>query len=58
MKYGDQWVGYDDPISVKLKMAYIQNKNLGGVSLWALDLDDFQVRRYKFSTNQVTWEGK
>lgn len=43
MKRGDQWVGYEDPISVKIKMAYVRATGIGGVSLWSLDLDDFQV---------------
>lgn len=43
VKRGDQWVGYDDPISVKIKVAFVRAMGLGGVSLWSLDLDDFQV---------------
>ncbi|XP_051164101.1 probable chitinase 10 [Leptopilina boulardi] len=42
LKLGDQWIGYDDPISVKIKSAYVRFTELGGVSLWFLDLDDFQ----------------
>ncbi|XP_011303299.1 probable chitinase 3 [Fopius arisanus] len=41
IKRGDQWVGYEDPISVKLKTAYIKQMGLGGVDLSTLDLDDF-----------------
>lgn len=44
IKFGDQWIGFDDPISIKLKMAYIRSVGLGGVSLKSLDLDDFQVK--------------
>jgi len=43
VKRGDQWIGYDDPISVKIKAAFVRAMGLGGVSLWSLDLDDFQV---------------
>lgn len=43
VKRGDQWIGYDDPISVKIKMAFVRAMGLGGISLWSLDLDDFQV---------------
>jgi len=43
IKRGDQWIGYDDPISVKVKIAYVRATGLGGVALWSLDLDDFQV---------------
>ncbi|KAF3422630.1 hypothetical protein E2986_01595 [Frieseomelitta varia] len=42
IKRGDQWVGYEDPLSVKIKVAYVRSIRLGGVSLWSLDLDDFQ----------------
>ncbi|XP_008545430.1 probable chitinase 10 [Microplitis demolitor] len=41
IKLGDQWIAYDDPISVKIKIAYIKSTNLGGVSLTSLDFDDF-----------------
>ena len=40
---GDQWIGYDDPLSVKIKAAYVKSASLGGISLYSLDLDDFQV---------------
>lgn len=43
IKRGDQWIGYDDPISVKIKSAFVRAMGLGGISLWSLDLDDFQV---------------
>ncbi|XP_013411097.1 chitotriosidase-1 [Lingula anatina] len=35
------WVGYDSPRSVGIKSSYVMRKGLGGVMLWALDLDDF-----------------
>ncbi|KAJ8682783.1 hypothetical protein QAD02_018575 [Eretmocerus hayati] len=39
---GDQWIGYDDPLSAKIKTAYVKSVGLAGVSLYTLDLDDFQ----------------
>ncbi|KAL2745938.1 putative chitinase 10 isoform X1 [Vespula maculifrons] len=42
VKRGDQWIGYEDPISMKIKAAYIRSNGLAGISLWSLDLDDFQ----------------
>lgn len=38
---GDQWVGYDDPRSVVVKVNYAGNLGLGGVMFWAFDYDDF-----------------
>ncbi|ESO85838.1 hypothetical protein LOTGIDRAFT_130278, partial [Lottia gigantea] len=39
---GNQWIGYDDPTSIKNKIAYVKDKGFGGIMVWALDLDDFQ----------------
>jgi chitinase len=36
---GNQWVGYDNPTSMKAKADYIKSKNLGGGMFWAMDLD-------------------
>ncbi|XP_067672469.1 chitotriosidase-1-like [Haliotis asinina] len=38
---GDQWVGYDDKLSLRQKACYIKTNGFGGVMVWALDLDDF-----------------
>ncbi|XP_062834574.1 chitotriosidase-1 isoform X2 [Anolis carolinensis] len=38
---GNQWVGYDDVNSIKTKVAYMKQNNLGGGMVWAMDLDDF-----------------
>lgn len=37
----NQWVGYDDVESMKLKAKYIVDMNLGGAMFWAIDIDDF-----------------
>ncbi|XP_078046537.1 putative chitinase 10 [Augochlora pura] len=42
IKRGDQWIGYEDSLAVKIKVAYAKSTGLGGVSVWSLDLDDFQ----------------
>lgn len=40
--YGDQWIGYDDAASLKLKVnTLIKGKDLLGAMFWAIDLDDF-----------------
>ncbi|XP_060087406.1 chitinase-3-like protein 1 [Heteronotia binoei] len=38
---GNQWVGYEDITSVRGKVQYMKANNLGGIMIWALDLDDF-----------------
>ncbi|XP_026742791.1 probable chitinase 10 isoform X2 [Trichoplusia ni] len=43
--YSDnQWVGYDDPKSVTDKVEWAMRQGLGGVTAWAIDLDDFSNR--------------
>ncbi|XP_033739615.1 chitotriosidase-1-like isoform X2 [Pecten maximus] len=38
---GDQWIGYDDPDSLRAKVNFIKKSGFGGVMIWSLDLDDF-----------------
>lgn len=38
---GQVWVGYDDVETVTLKAKYVVDNNLGGISAWTVDLDDF-----------------
>lgn len=35
----NQWVGYDNPATFALKIAYLKSKGMGGISVWAMDAD-------------------
>lgn len=39
---GDQWIGYDNPQSVGLKVQFAKSYNLGGVMIWSVETDDFR----------------
>lgn len=39
--FDDEWVGYEDPKSLKVKVDYMNKAGVAGVMFWALDLDDF-----------------
>lgn len=36
----DQWIGYDNPASIRMKSEYAVTKRLAGVMVWAVDYDD------------------
>uniref|UniRef100_A0A673Z834 chitinase n=1 Tax=Salmo trutta TaxID=8032 RepID=A0A673Z834_SALTR len=38
---GSSWVGYDSKESYAAKVQWLKTKNLGGASVWTLDMDDF-----------------
>jgi chitinase len=38
---GNQWVGYDDLESIKLKLDYVLVNQLGGAMFWSIETDDF-----------------
>lgn len=40
--FDDQWIGFDDVSSIRTKVEYARNLNLGGVMIWSLDNDDFR----------------
>jgi chitinase len=40
---GDQWVSYDDLDTIQQKVEFANSKGLGGLLIWALDLDTPQL---------------
>ncbi|XP_054160532.1 probable chitinase 10 [Oppia nitens] len=38
---GDQWVGFDDPRSFKVKIQWLKQAGYGGIMIWSIDMDDF-----------------
>lgn len=40
---GNQWIGYDDTETLKMKMDYANTHCLGGTMVWAVDLDTSYV---------------
>ncbi|KAK6100780.1 Glycosyl hydrolases 18 family protein [Brugia pahangi] len=41
MVKGDQWYGYDNEETIRIKMKWLKEKGYGGAFIWALDFDDF-----------------
>lgn len=39
---GNQWIGYDDIESIKLKTKLASVMNLGGAMVWSIETDDFK----------------
>lgn len=56
---GNQWVGYDNPESVKLKAEYAKSKQLGGVMVWSIEQEDARgiCGQGKFPLMTALWQG-
>uniref|UniRef100_A0A182QE01 chitinase n=1 Tax=Anopheles farauti TaxID=69004 RepID=A0A182QE01_9DIPT len=39
--FDHQWIGYDDGDSIREKCNYVNDRNLAGIMIWAMDMDDF-----------------
>lgn len=37
----NQWVGYDDIVSIEEKVNYVKYNGLGGIMMWSVETDDF-----------------
>lgn len=37
---GNQWIGFDNPLSIRIKTEYAVIKRLAGVMIWAADYED------------------
>ncbi|EFO12380.2 hypothetical protein LOAG_16153 [Loa loa] len=42
MVKGNQWYGYDNEETIRIKMKWLKEKGYGGAFIWTLDFDDFK----------------
>ncbi|XP_046399185.1 chitinase-3-like protein 1 [Ischnura elegans] len=56
---GNQWIGYDDPASIKLKAQFAAQLGLKGAMVWSIETDDFHggCHGVKFPLLRAIWEG-
>uniref|UniRef100_A0A182MJK8 chitinase n=1 Tax=Anopheles culicifacies TaxID=139723 RepID=A0A182MJK8_9DIPT len=40
--FDHQWIGYDDRDSILEKCNYVNSRNLAGMMMWSIDMDDFR----------------
>ncbi|XP_026686468.1 uncharacterized protein LOC103519043, partial [Diaphorina citri] len=57
----DQWVGFDDERSLKMKMDWLKEDGYGGIMIWSVDMDDLstpfkELTGNVFRMNQFVYE--
>ncbi|GJQ66213.1 hypothetical protein Trydic_g4271 [Trypoxylus dichotomus] len=40
---GNQWVTFDNPLSITLKTEFVKSLGLGGIMVWSVETDDFNA---------------
>ena len=50
-----QIITYDDPLSIQYKCEFAQNRNLGGVMVWAMGYDNYDAEESLTNSINTHW---